>query len=396
MVGVNPVTDERVLKAENVERVLSVMSTCGMYDYSGEWIFNVGLPAKSGVGGGVMGVLPGQLGVAVFSPRLDPKGNSVRGVETFKELSKRFNLHLFNYPVLSENVIRRIYRLSEVGSNRQRPKHHHEAIKKHGGKVVAIEMQGDLFYSAAERLVRAATEEMTDSDTLIVDLGRVGLTDSATADLLQQFASYLTDEKQELIFVDPSRALEREKFDSSEFKVSFSDDLDVALERCEDHLIKSFVKEPMVSGIISFHEFDIFEKLTSAELSQIEGMLEMAEYDAGERIVCQGDEAVNIFLLAKGSVSILHQKEEGESKSHRVAAFEPGVCFGDLSVVDGSPRSADVVADERSSCYLLSIKKILELRDSGDPVYPKLLRNLLLINVDRLRRGNLEISSLKG
>ncbi|MEM0926990.1 MAG: glutaminase A, partial [Planctomycetota bacterium] len=56
--GINPVTQERVLKPQNVERVLSVMSTCGMYDYSGEWIFKVGLPAKSGVGGGVLGVLP--------------------------------------------------------------------------------------------------------------------------------------------------------------------------------------------------------------------------------------------------------------------------------------------------------------------------------------------------
>jgi len=58
--GMNPITHKRVLEPENVEKVLSVMSTCGMYDYSGEWIFNVGLPAKSGVGGGILGGLPGQ------------------------------------------------------------------------------------------------------------------------------------------------------------------------------------------------------------------------------------------------------------------------------------------------------------------------------------------------
>jgi len=94
--GVNPVTGVVALKSRYVEKVLSVMSTCGMYDYSGGWIFNVGMPAKSGVGGGIMAVFPGQFGFGVFSPALDEKGNSVRGIEACKRLSKDFSLHLFN------------------------------------------------------------------------------------------------------------------------------------------------------------------------------------------------------------------------------------------------------------------------------------------------------------
>ena len=66
--GVNPVTGERALRAEYVENVLSVMTTCGMYDFAGEWVYSVGMPAKSGVGGGVLAVLPGQLGIGVFPP----------------------------------------------------------------------------------------------------------------------------------------------------------------------------------------------------------------------------------------------------------------------------------------------------------------------------------------
>ena len=73
----HPVTSERALAAEVVRDVLSVMTTCGMYDYAGEWELRVGLPAKSGVGGGIMAVLPGQLGIGVFSPRLDEHGNSL-------------------------------------------------------------------------------------------------------------------------------------------------------------------------------------------------------------------------------------------------------------------------------------------------------------------------------
>jgi cbb3-type cytochrome oxidase subunit 3 len=92
--GVNPVTGERVLGEAHVEKVLSVMSTCGMYDYSGTWVYEVGLPAKSGVGGGVIGVLPGQFGLALYPPPLDAKGNSVRGVAGFRDLSRVFDLHL--------------------------------------------------------------------------------------------------------------------------------------------------------------------------------------------------------------------------------------------------------------------------------------------------------------
>ena len=72
--GLNPLTGSRAISAEHVKSILSVMTTCGMYDNAGEWVFNVGLPAKSGVAGGVLAVLPGQLGIGVFSPPLDVAG----------------------------------------------------------------------------------------------------------------------------------------------------------------------------------------------------------------------------------------------------------------------------------------------------------------------------------
>ena len=86
--GVNPLTGERAIKAESVDSVLSVMASCGMYDSSGGWIYEVGMPAKSGVGGGVLAVLPGQFGIGVFSPRLDRQGNSVRAVRVCADLSR--------------------------------------------------------------------------------------------------------------------------------------------------------------------------------------------------------------------------------------------------------------------------------------------------------------------
>ena len=85
--GVHPATGQQVVAPDVVRDMMSVALTCGMYDYAGEWTFTVGIPAKSGVGGGILGVLPGVGGLATYSPRLDEYGNSVRGVKVFEELS---------------------------------------------------------------------------------------------------------------------------------------------------------------------------------------------------------------------------------------------------------------------------------------------------------------------
>jgi glutaminase len=94
--GVNPITGERALDSRYVQDVLSVMHTCGMYDYAGEWAYRVGIPAKSGVGGGITAVVPHQLGIGTFSPRLDAKGNSVRGIKVCETITQDFGLHLYN------------------------------------------------------------------------------------------------------------------------------------------------------------------------------------------------------------------------------------------------------------------------------------------------------------
>jgi len=92
--GVNPLTNERALAHEHVPHVLSAMLTAGMYDSAGEWLSRVGLPAKSGVSGNVIAVVPGRFGIAVYSPPLDASGNSVRGVAALRDLSNRWGLHV--------------------------------------------------------------------------------------------------------------------------------------------------------------------------------------------------------------------------------------------------------------------------------------------------------------
>ncbi|MEB3228211.1 MAG: glutaminase A [Synechocystis sp.] len=93
--GVNPITQETAISPDYVRDLLSVMYTCGMYDFAGEWVYQIGFPAKSGVSGGIIGVVPGRMGIAVFSPPLDERGNSIRGIKVCAELSRRFDLHIF-------------------------------------------------------------------------------------------------------------------------------------------------------------------------------------------------------------------------------------------------------------------------------------------------------------
>ena len=94
--GKQPVSRVQALSADYVKDLLSVMYTCGMYNRAGEWAYRVGIPAKSGVSGGIIAVVPGVAGIATFSPLIDKNGNSVRGLHVFEELSRQYGLHLFD------------------------------------------------------------------------------------------------------------------------------------------------------------------------------------------------------------------------------------------------------------------------------------------------------------
>lgn len=93
--GINPITKKEAVNADSVPKLLAVMATAGLYDDSGLWLYKVGLPAKSGVGGGIIAVMPGKYGIAAFSPPVDAAGNSVRAQLAIEAIAKKLNANIF-------------------------------------------------------------------------------------------------------------------------------------------------------------------------------------------------------------------------------------------------------------------------------------------------------------
>jgi glutaminase len=104
--GSNPITGEQVFDFQYIKDMLTVIFTCGLYDHAGEWAYRVGMPAKSGVGGGILAIVNRQLGIAVYSPRLDAKGNSVRGILACRDLASELGLHAFEFTNVGSNFMR--------------------------------------------------------------------------------------------------------------------------------------------------------------------------------------------------------------------------------------------------------------------------------------------------
>ena len=170
--GVNPRTGVVAMRQDIAEQVLTVMATCGMYDFSGEWLFRVGLPAKSGVSGGLVAVSPSQFGIGMYSPRLDERGNSVRGVEASRAISERFSLHLMHQVTRSGPSF---VRVAPDGS--ERPVGPPVGGDGHrGGDVRILSMQGYIEFATAEQALLTVQLQVDDADVpsaVVVDLDHV-------------------------------------------------------------------------------------------------------------------------------------------------------------------------------------------------------------------------------
>src|SRR3954467_8316652 len=183
--GINPVTGEQVLTPYAISRTLSVMTSSGMYDYAGEWIYRVGIPAKSGVGGGILAALPARLGLGSYSPRLDKHGNSVRGIKVCEALSSHYDLHMLNRSDDARNAVIADYDIGKSPSRRVRRPQERDILAAHEQEVRIIELVGTLSLSAVDYVSRHLAAKPR-PQLVIFDLRRVTALTRAGARLLAE------------------------------------------------------------------------------------------------------------------------------------------------------------------------------------------------------------------
>ncbi|MBD0863992.1 glutaminase A [Gordonia sp. zg691] len=170
--GLSTTSDERLLDGWIARHLLSVMATCGMYDGSGSWMARVGIPAKSGISGAILGVLPGQVGLAVWSPRLDAQGNSARGVAVFERLSRDMELHMMHVAPSGRPALR--------------------SVSERDGATF-VELQGDVRFAGAEIVASRACEGFS-TTAVVIDLTHVRVMDDAARRLVREVEQRLSDD----------------------------------------------------------------------------------------------------------------------------------------------------------------------------------------------------------
>ena len=397
--GVNPLTGERAVRHQLVESVLSVMTTCGMYDYAGEWLYWVGLPAKSGVAGGVLAVLPGQLGIGVFSPPLDARGNSVRGLAVCKDLSRDFNLHFLRVPRSARSAVRAEYTLTAVSSKRRRTERERALLDALGERVRIYDLQGDLVFAVIEAVVRRIVDASPLLRYAILDLQRVtDVDDSAVAilaDPLLGFGAY----GRGILFVDSGnhprflrRLEERLAAAQCHERLRAFRDRDAALEWCENHLLAQTELEPRPTNSIALADHGLCRGLSAESVAALESLLVHETFSAGELIIRRGDAADRMYLLVSGEVSVIVQLQTG--RLVRLSTLSPGMAFGELAVIDRGRRTADVRADGKVGCYALSVEVFDRLDETHPAIKMRLLQNLLGNVSQMLTRLNQEVTTL--
>lgn len=351
--GRNPLTGERPLDAPATVQMLSLMGTCGMYDFAGQWLHDVGMPAKSGVGGGVLAVVPGQFGIATYAPPLDSFGNSVRGVAACRELSRSLGLHLYNRNPSDRSAISRSYTGNHCQSRRWRPNGELLLLRDHGQSLQVLHVQGRLDFFATEQLLASLEAMAAGTRVVVLDLHQVQEISAQALSILQRGLGSLRSRGIALVLsrgqhlpqlLDPPGSPAGAAWHREE-------DFDVAMEQAETLLLEA-VTPP---GAATAAAASVLQELAPGQRQRLEALLRPCQFRAGERAIRRGEDGTAMYFVESGRFSTsVSVNIGGETRCwSRVATFTSGMCFGEISFLNGQPRTADVTADEDSRCLAL-------------------------------------------
>jgi glutaminase len=396
--GVHPRTGERAVVPQYVDPMLSVMNSCGLYDYSGEWAYRVGMPAKSGVSGGMLMVLPGQLGIGVFSPPVDARGNSVRAIEVCKDLARDLVPHGLRGARSSPPALRAQYDLAAVRSLRLRSQAQRDILYREGPRVRIYELQGELSFTAIEPVVRAIVDHGAGLDVVVLSLLQVTHVADPGARILLDLIKALHQRGQRLAFASSGKQSGLLRFLDEQLtadtRIPRFADLDAAVEWGENRLLGAAPAAAAEAPCRNLAEHDLCLGLDADAITRIEALLEPRRYAANTSIIKSGDPAREVYLLMSGEVSVL-QAIHG-APPRRLSTLSAGMSFGDLANIDRSSCTAHVRADTAVECRVLSATAFERLSDTDPRMKIMLLQNMLRGEHRIVGWLNQEVAALSG
>lgn len=286
---------------------------------------------------------------------------------------------------LNRSLLRLRYRASESPSRRIYPAALEAELRGQRDRIEVVELEGALFFGNAERLVDEVERIAPAPAFLVLDLRRVSTIDATGAVALAHMDERLARRRTALLLagVTPDnrhgRALREQGVQRAAERWWGHADADRAVEAAEARLLAGAGLS--LQGLaLEPEQCALFAGLDAAQCQRLRSTLQPRQLAAGERLFAQGDPGDALYLLGRGSISVVDR-----ARSQRFVSFSPGMCFGETAVLDGGGRTADAVADIDSTLYALPAGALTELQQRDPAIAAQVYRNLAQHLSERLR-----------
>jgi SulP family sulfate permease len=293
------------------------------------------------------------------------------------------------------SIIRREYTADLICSNKIRSRQQIAHLNKNKNKIKVFELHGPIFFGSADRLAQILETKMKGAIYCVLDMKQITEIDSTGANILVRLHKMFEKQNKFLVISHIRTNHTLWNFlEISGVKQEILDDrfylsTDLALEWAEDQLLDQICEGDTCSHY-ELGDLDVFEDFSDDELKKIEALLEKDTLKKDEIIIKEGDTDRDLFILTRGSVSV-KMNLPFTSAERRLFTFDAGVVFGEMALLDGKPRSANVQAEEDCEVYRLSFSNFGNLLDQQPQIAAKLLKNIALVLSDRLRARSNEL-----
>ncbi len=310
---------------------------------------------------------------------------------------------LFIREEIGGKVIRRKTYGNQIFSKQVRLPEEMQILEERGERTVIFELQGSLFFGTTDQLYTALESELKSRTYVVLDMHHVQLVDVTAAHILEQIEDMVSERRGWLIFShlphfvptgqDMQAYFDRVGLVRPSRQVRIFDELDEALEWVEDRILDEVRLERAIERPLELSEIDVFKGRKQETLTALESCTDRRTLKAGETIFRRGDQGDTLFLIRSGSVRIVLPLENGHV--HHLATFGRGDFFGEMSFLDGAPRSADAVAFTDVELYVLARSRFDSLADEHKRLALNLLEGLARALAIRLRHTDVELRVLQ-